>query len=866
MKEESTPLMRQYKQVKSKYPDTILLFRMGDFFETFEDDAVTASKVCGLTLTKRSNGAAAETPLAGFPHHQLDNYLPKLVKAGYRVAVCEQLEDPKFAKGIVKRDVIEVVTPGVAFNEKLLDTKRNNYLVGLYLEKEIAGIAFVDISTAEFGVAEVPLAQLSGILESLQPQEIVVSKRDREKMSSLLRLPNQPVYTKLDDWMFSQDYAREKLLHHFKTQSLKGFGIDALTAGVTAAGAVMQYLYETQKANVPHIQRIALYNPSEYMLLDAATRRNLELTFSTGDSPRDGSLISILDKTETPMGGRLLKKWLVRPLKKLDGILQRQEAVAELLSNTAMREAVIRELKETGDLERLIAKICTGRATPRDLIYVKITLRKIPKLKTVLAQATCETLKKMSQQLDPIEELEQLLNGALTDDPPLNIQDGYVIREQFNADLDSLRSIATSSKTVMAQLQQSERTRTGIASLKVDYNSVFGYYIEISKANAAKTPENYIRKQTLTNAERYITPELKELEEKILGAEDKIITLERDLFNGVRMQVAEHAERIQQNAQLIALLDCLQSMAETAKQQNYIRPEVNDGDAIEIVAGRHPVVESILPAGEQFTPNDCRLDNKNEQIWVITGPNMSGKSVFLRQTGLITLLAHIGSFVPAAKATIGLVDRIFTRVGASDNISAGESTFLVEMHEAANIVNNATAKSLILLDEIGRGTSTFDGVSIAWALTEYLHEHTGAKTLFATHYHELNELSELYPRVKNYKVDVREVDDRVIFLHKVLEGYADHSYGIQVAQMAGLPEEITSRAKEIMQKLEQNVGKEFGIAQTSQEFVQKTKTQISLFEVRDDKLREELKKLDMNSLTPLEALNKLADLKKQAEK
>ncbi|HET7152300.1 MAG TPA: DNA mismatch repair protein MutS, partial [Candidatus Kapabacteria bacterium] len=640
MKEDSTPLMRQYKQVKSKYPDTILLFRMGDFFETFEDDAVTASKVCGLTLTKRSNGAAAETPLAGFPHHQLDNYLPKLVKAGYRVAVCEQLEDPKFAKGIVKRDVIEVVTPGVAFNEKLLDTKRNNYLVGLYLEKEIAGIAFVDISTAEFGVAEVPLAQLSGILESLQPQEILVSKRDREKMSSLLRLPNQPVYTKLDDWIFSQDYAREKLLHHFKTQSLKGFGIDALTAGVTAAGAVMQYLYETQKANVPHIQRIALYNPSEYMLLDAATRRNLELTFSTGDSPRDGSLISILDKTETPMGGRLLKKWLVRPLKKLDGILQRQKAVAELLTNAAMREAVIRELKETGDLERLIAKICTGRATPRDLIYVKLTLRKIPKMKAALASAMSEMLKKMSQQLDPIDELEQLLNGALTDDPPLNIQDGYVIREQFNADLDSLRAIATSSKTVMAQLQQSERTRTGVASLKVDYNSVFGYYIEISKANAAKVPENYIRKQTLTNAERYITPELKELEEKILGAEDKIITLERDLFNGVRVQVAEHAERIQQNAQFIGLLDCLQSMAETAKQQNYIRPVVNEGDSIEIVAGRHPVVESILPAGEQFAPNDCRLDNKNEQIWVITGPNMSGKSVFLRQTGLITLLAH----------------------------------------------------------------------------------------------------------------------------------------------------------------------------------------------------------------------------------
>jgi len=858
--------MRQYKQVKDKYPGTVLLFRMGDFFETFDDDAVTASKVCGLTLTKRANGAAAATPLAGFPHHQLDNYLPKLVKAGYRVAVCEQMEDPKFAKGIVKRDVIEVVTPGLAYNDKILDTKRNNYLVGLAVNAETAGIAFVDITTAEFSVTEIPIAQLSETLETLQPQEILIAKRDKDSLPAQIRLHYQPVYTKLDDWIFSYDYAREKLLHHFQTQTLKGFGIEELTTGVIAAGAVMQYLYETQKANVPHIRRLSYYNPSEYMVLDAATRRNFELTSTFGDSPRDGSLLSVLDKTETAMGGRLLKKWLVRPLKKLDAIQKRQDAVAELLHDAAMRASVIQELKDAGDLERLISKICTGRATPRDLIYVKITLRKIPKLKAVLASAKSETLVNAAKQLNPLEELDQLLSASLTDDPPMNILDGHVIREGCNADLDSLRAIASSSKTVMAQLQQSERARTGIPSLKVDYNSVFGYYIEISKTHFAKTPENYIRKQTLTNAERYITPELKELEEKILGAEEKIVVLERDLFNGVRVEVARHAEEIQRNAQLIGLLDCLQSMAEAAHAYHYVKPDMNEGGAIDISAGRHPVIERILPAGEQFSPNDCMLDAGSHQVWVITGPNMSGKSVFLRQTGLIVLLAHIGSFVPAAKAVIGLVDRIFTRVGASDNIAAGESTFLVEMHEAANIVNNATAKSLILLDEIGRGTSTFDGVSIAWALTEYIHEHIGAKTLFATHYHELNELAEIYPRVVNYKVDVREIEDKVVFLHKVVAGFADHSYGIQVAQMAGLPESVTTRAKEIMRKLEENVGKEFGIGSASQEFVQKTHTQVSLFEMRDDALREELKKINPERMTPMEALAKLAELKKHAEK
>lgn len=865
MKDTTTPLMRQYRQVKERYPDTILLFRMGDFFETFEEDAVTTSRVCGIVLTKRSNGAAGETPLAGFPHHQLDNYLPKLVRAGYRVAVCEQMEDPKFAKGIVKRDVVEVVTPGLSYNDKLLDTKRNNYLVALHAENTVVGVAFVDISTGEFNAAEVPVLQLPEVLASLQPQEILVARRERDTIPPITKLPYEPVYTKMDDWIFSHDYAREKLLHHFKTQTLKGFGVDDLGPGLTAAGAVMQYLYETQKANVPHIHRIALYNPSEYMLLDSATRRNLELTFSAGDS-RDGSLLSIFDKTETAMGARLLKRWLVHPLRKLDAIHHRQDAVAEFVSNPGMRAALVQELKDIGDLERLISKICTGRATPREVIYVKITLRKIPRLSALLLTATSDTLSKAGKQFNPLADVERLLSEAISDDPPANVQDGHVIRAGYNHDLDELRELARSSKTLIAEMQQTERARTGISTLKVDFNSVFGYYIEVSKPNISKVPADYVRKQTLANAERYITPELKSFEEKVLGAEEKILTLERDLFNDIRTQVAAHAEPIQANARLIALLDCLQSMAAVAKEYDYIRPDVNDGEILEIVAGRHPVIERILPAGENFTPNDCRLDTQDGQIWIITGPNMSGKSVFLRQTGLIVLLAHIGSFVPATRAVIGLTDRIFTRVGASDNIAAGESTFLVEMHEAANIVNNATVKSLILLDEVGRGTSTFDGVSIAWALTEYLHEQIGAKTLFATHYHELNELAQIYPRVRNHKVDVREVGEKVIFLHKVLSGFADHSYGIQVAQMAGLPDEITSRAKEIMRKLEENVGKEFGIGTVSQEFLGKAATQISLFEMKDDPIREELKKLDINSITPLEALAILAKMREMASK
>lgn len=859
MKETVTPLMRQYRQIKEKHPDTILLFRMGDFFETFEEDAVITSRICSIVLTKRSSGAAGETPLAGFPHHQLDNYLPKLVRAGYRVAVCEQMEDPKFAKGIVKRDVIEVVTPGLAYGDKLLDAKRNNYLVALHQGGGIVGLAFVDISTGEFCAAEVPVLQLPEVLASLQPQEILVSRRERDTIPMLTKLPYEPVFTKLDDWIFSHDYAREKLLHHFKTQSLKGFGVDGLDAGLTAAGAVMQYLYDTQKANVPHIRRIALYNPSEYMLLDSSTRRNLELTFSIGDT-RDGSLLSVLDHTETAMGARMLKRWLVHPLRSLDAIHKRQDAVAELLDNAGMRTALKQELKDIGDLERLISKICTGRATPREVIYVKTTLRKIPRLIALLNSVRSDALVRSVKQLNPLTEIEHLLSNALNDDPPANLQDGHVIRDAYNADLDELRMLAQSSKTKIADMQQSERARTGINTLKVDFNSVFGYYIEVTKPNVSKVPENYIRKQTLTNAERYITPELKEFEEKVLGAEEKILTLERDLFNDIRNRVANHAEDIQTNAQLIALLDCLQSLASAAAEYHYVRPEVNDSDILDLVDARHPVIERILPAGEQFSPNDCKLNPAAEQIWIITGPNMSGKSVFLRQVGLITLLAHIGSFVPAKRAVIGLVDRIFTRVGASDNIAAGESTFLVEMHESANIVNNATAKSLILLDEVGRGTSTFDGVSIAWALTEYLHEQIGAKTLFATHYHELNELAQIYNRVRNHKVDVREVGDRVIFLHKVLPGFADHSYGIQVAQMAGLPEEITSRAKEIMAKLEENVGKEFGIGGVSQEFIQKPKTQISLFEMKDDALRDELRRIDINGITPLMAMMELARL------
>ena len=864
---QQTPLMAQYSKIKAANPDTVLLFRMGDFFETFEDDAKIASKVLGITLTKRANGAAEDVPLAGFPHHAIDTYLPKLVRAGYRVAVCEQVENPKFAKGIVKREVIEVVTPGVNFSDKILDHKKNNYLMAMCIKEEIAGISFCDISTGEFYTYEVPSDQVSQQIESISPSEILVQKKDKDFFTKMIQKINPTIrITKIDDWVFNFEYAKEMLVMQFKTVTLKGFGIDHFMTGIISCGAVLNYLQETQKANLSHLNKVSAYNPSEYMILDHSTKRNLEITYSMQDGGREGSLISIMDKTETAMGGRLLKKWISAPLKNLDLILKRSESVEELFINKNLRKKILNELKEIGDLERLISKVCTGRANPREIIYLKSSLKKIPKIKELLKDVKVKTLQHVNDGLNPLEKIVAKIESSVIDSPPLSISDGGIIKSGFSPELDELRDISIHGKDWIAALQKNERERTGISSLKVNFNKVFGYYIEISNAHKEKVPDNYIRKQTLVNSERYITPDLKTYEDKILNAEEKIYELESQLFNEIRIAVGSEAESIQNNAKLIAMLDCFLSFAECADEYNYVKPELSIDDKIEITEGRHPVVERILPPGDKFTPNTSTIDNTKDQIILLTGPNMAGKSVYLRQVGLIVLLAQIGSFVPAKEAKIGIVDRIFTRVGASDNIIAGESTFLVEMQEAANILNNATSKSLILLDEIGRGTSTFDGISIAWAITEYLHENPAisAKTLFATHYHELNEMAELFPKIKNYKVEVREYDDKVIFLHKVNPGRADHSYGIQVAQMAGLPTFVTNRAKEILQNLE---GKELTPYEIKKEKMERLKredqSQFSLFEVKDDKLRSEINDIEINGMTPIEALNKLSELKKK---
>ncbi len=865
--------MKQYAQVKAKYPDTILLFRMGDFFETFEEDAKITSKVLGITLTKRGNGAAGEIPLAGFPHHALESYMPKLLRAGYRVAVCEQLEDPKFAKGIVKRDVIEVVTPGVAYSDKVLELKQNNYLAAISLPSAVAtgtdtvGFAFVDVTTAEFNVSEFPPKQLVEQIAAVSPSEILVQKRDLASLQEMLKDHYKGIFTKIEDWIFNFDYGYEQLVSQFNTQSLKGFGVEEMKQGVVAAGAVMNYLQETQKANLHHIKSIRRHDVGEYIILDPSTKRNLEITSSIAGS-NEGTLFSVLDKTQTPMGGRMLKRWINQPLNKLEAIRQRLGAVEELVKKSDVRSQTSEILSRIGDLERLNTKICTGRATPRDVIALKFILIEISNLKSVISSASTETLTAIHSRLQPLPDIISLIETGLEPDPPMALVDGGVIRKGFNGELDELRNLAFSGKTWIAELQKTERERTGIPSLKVGFNNVFGYYIEITKTHKDKVPPNYVRKQTIATGERFITPELKEYEDKILHAEEKILALETKLFNELRLTIAEHATTIQTNAQMIAALDCFVALASAAVEYEYCCPEVNDSAMLHITDGRHPVIERLLPPGDKYTPNDVLLDTESNQILIITGPNMSGKSSYLRMTGLTVLLAQIGSFVPAKKAVVGLVDKIYTRVGASDNIASGESTFLVEMHEAAHIVNTATKRSLILLDEVGRGTSTFDGISIAWSLTEYLHQRVGARTLFATHYHELNELADLFPRIKNYKVEVREYGDKVVFLHKVTPGFADHSYGIQVAQMAGLPEEVTERAKKILKNLE---GSELSVHTDGGLKTEDPKkrgrvtpeVQMTLFEMKDDALREELKKIDVEKMTPLEALQKLAELKKK---
>ena len=872
--------MRQYHQVKAKHPDSILLFRLGDFYETFEEDAEIAARVCGITLTKRGNGTASEIPLAGFPHHQVDNYVPKLVKAGYRVAICEQLEDPKAARGIVKRDVVEVVTPGVSMNDQLLDAGSNNYVAALAFDRDRVGVAFCDVSTGEFAAAEVSVGLLHETLDGIAAAEILVSKTQRDRIAGK-QITGDPRITRLEEWIVEPEYGRERLQEQFGTKSLKGFGIEGMDLAVAAAGAVMHYLLETQRSRLGHITKVRRYQPGDYIALDPATRRNLEITASSGDGSRYGSLINVLDRTATPMGGRLLKKWILHPLKQVDQIDKRLGAVGALYGAPSVASEITAELKGTCDLERVVGRVATGRATPRDLGNVRDTLSRLPRLVELIGRSTGSgTLQTIAGTVDPLEDLFEALCQAIPDEPPATLNDGGAIRRGFSPELDELRDLRTSGKEYLAGLQERERETTGISSLKVGFNNVFGYYLEITNTHRDRVPEHYTRKQTLTNSERYITPELKEYEEKILTAQDKISALERDLFRDVQVRVAEEGEGLLRNASLLAMLDCFVGLARVARENGYVRPIVNESTTLQIVAGRHPVVEQFLPTGESFVPNDTNLDTLTTQIAIVTGPNMAGKSTMLRQVALIVLLAQVGSFVPAESATVGVVDRIFTRVGAQDNIAAGESTFLVEMQESANILNNATNRSLILLDEVGRGTSTFDGVSIAWSITEYLHEYIGARTLFATHYHELNGLADRFERIENYKVEVREHGEKIIFLRKVLPGTADHSYGIEVARMAGLPVPVIERAKVIMERLESErgvptgAGKLHGSLQPDPSSIPPVERspQISIFEPGPAEVDpeiiavvERLRGLDPNSMTPMEALTELARLRRELE-
>ncbi|MCH8549707.1 MAG: DNA mismatch repair protein MutS [Balneolaceae bacterium] len=887
-KKKQTPLMRQYFEIKEKHPGTILLFRVGDFYETFSDDAVLISKELGITLTKRNNGGD-QTPLAGFPYHALDSYLPKLVKRGYRVAICEQTEDPETAKKagkkVVNREVTEITTPGVTISEKLLEHKRNNYIVSVWWAGGTAGVAFSDISTGEFALSQVNRNELYSLLQSLQPSEILLQKKYKNKIPEELIGYN---ITHIDDWVYEGDYGYKLLTDHFKTHSLKGYGVEELEIAHVAAGSLLHYMQETQKSSLGHLKRLYSYENAGYMSLDGSTKRNLELTSSMQEGGTEGTLVSILDETCTAMGGRLLRKWIMRPLKQVKPIDQRLDAVNTLVKSHDRREELREELGQIGDLERLISRISVGRTNARDLKQLQLSLAQIPRVKVQIGNAGNELLDSIHDRLKLLVEVQERISRALVDEPPATIRDGGMIAEGFNDDLDELREIARNGKNYIAQIKNKLAKEAGIPSLKIGYNKVFGYYIEVTNTHKDKVPDHFIRKQTLVNSERYITPELKEVEEKVLSAEDRSKTLEGELFEELRLYVAEFADEVQQIAKALAELDCIQSFAEIAFRNSYVRPDVNTDDVIDVKKGRHPVVEKTLDAGEPFIPNDIYLDNSEFQILMITGPNMAGKSIILRQTGLLVLMAQIGCFVPAEKATIGLVDKIFTRVGASDNLAAGESTFLVEMNEAANILNNATPKSLILLDEVGRGTSTFDGLSIAWSLSEYLHNkpEVAAKTLFATHYHELNELESRYERIKNFNVQVKEHDGKVIFLRKLVRGGADHSYGIQVANMAGLPLAVIERAKEILANLEshtldvsrsdngsgngavtQTAAKKKGAKQAAQKMEkQESLPQMTLFGSQmDPNVETLLNKLDASDperMTPIEALLMLSELKR----
>lgn len=797
---QSTPLMRQYYGVKEKHPNTILLFRMGDFYETFDSDARLVAPILGLTLTKRANGKAASVALAGFPHHSLDSYLPKLIRAGHRVAICEQVEDASATKSIVRREVQEVVTPGVSFRDELLSPSRSNYLAALVGDATAdVGIAFLDVSTGEFTVTEVAQSEVDRVLDGIHPTEILIPESNASRFD---RLRNRGcMITPVPDWTFGHEFATSALTDHFETHSLKGFGLDELTTATRAAGAVLQYVKDTQNGRMPPIRTMARYRTDSFMLLDAPTRRNLDL--DTGASNGSASLVSILDETQTPMGARRLRSWILKPLVDSASIQKRLDAVTALMQKS-VRRSIRGILADVGDIERLVVKNATGRSSPRDLVNLAASLSAIEPLPGQLEPLGIDLFADLLGSLVPSAPVIQAISSAISDEPPASVNSGGVIRPGYSTELDELRGLATSGKDLIAQIQKEESERTGISSLKVGYNRVFGYYLEVTNTHKDKVPDYFIRKQTLVNAERYITPRLKELEEKILHAQERIDTLESELFEQVRSSVNEHADTMLVTAEAVAVVDSICAFATAADLHRYVRPTVNDSRKLHIEDGRHPVVESTLEPGNQFIPNTVAIDPDSEQILVVTGPNMAGKSVVLRQTGLIVLMAQIGSFVPAAKAEIGVVDRIFTRVGASDNLLAGESTFLVEMNEAANILNSATPRSLILLDEVGRGTSTFDGLSIAWAIVEYLHEtdSVAAKTMFATHYHELNELASRLDRVVNYRVLVQEHSGKVVFLRKLVRGGADHSYGIEVAKMAGLPDVVLARAREVLNHLE----------------------------------------------------------------
>ncbi len=860
-----TPLMKQHREIKQKYPDAVLLFRVGDFYETFTEDAIIASRVLGITLTKRSNGAASSVELAGFPHHALDTYLHKLVKAGYRVAICDQLEDPKTVKGIVKRGVTELVTPGVASNDKLLDNKTNNFLAALHLNDNVCGVAFIDISTGEFYAAQGNAEYMDKLLQSFNPSEVILSKSQNKRFKEQF---DSRVYTFLmEDWIFQEQYTYDTLLQHFQTQSLKGFGIEDAKAASVAAGAALHYLKDTEHPNLQHINSIQRIVANEFLWMDRFTIRNLEL-IHTGDE-KGTNLLQALDHTYTPMGARLLKRWLIFPLFDINRIEQRLDLVSHFILDQDLNHSLTTLVKQVGDVERLIGKIPLKKANPREVMQLARSLQHMQDMREQCIKSDHDPLCRIVQQLMPLTELQERIKGVLVDDAPAQANKGGMIREGVSAELDDLRTISRSGKNYLLQIQQAEAQRTGITSLKVAYNNVFGYYLEVTHAHKDKVPADWIRKQTLTNAERYITPELKEYEEKILGAEDKILAIETNLYQQLLAEIEPFIAPIQTNAHIIAQLDCLLCFAFNAKQFNYRRPVVEQEPVLDIKQGRHPVIEQQLPPGEAYVANDVHLDKQEQQVIILTGPNMSGKSALLRQTALITLMAHMGSFVPAESAHIGLTDKIFTRVGASDNLSGGESTFMVEMNETASIINNLSERSLVILDEIGRGTSTYDGISIAWSIVEHLHNSPSKpKTLFATHYHELNELEHQLERVRNYHITHNETANKVIFLRKLAPGGSRHSFGIQVARMAGMPPTLLSRAEDILALLEEKHGSSSDTNQKVKQIQPAATFQLNIFEgLADDlkRIQQLLEVTDINTLTPVEALLKLNELKNIAK-